>query len=224
MNKHTVIVAVACLAAGTGFGLWLAGRPPHPPAAPSPSAEAARSGDRPPLAAPVPPGAGPDLRALAGRLGGGGALSPAQQADDRRVEAEQVADALRELASARPEDRLGAVQQLGAYPNAQAERKLAEVLTRDPAPEVRAAAAQSLALVNGPTGRSIDALLAALRHPEAGVREAALDTLQGYASRLAADSAGFKRVLRGLEELARSNALDRNTREELKDWLRDFAG
>jgi HEAT repeat protein len=163
---------------------------------------------------------------MAARLGSSGAvaLTPEQIAEDRRIDAEQVAEAAKALASPDAERRLGAVQQLGAYPTAEAEKMLVSALAKDRAEEVRAEAARSLALVKEPAPRTIEALLAAATGKSPDNRDAALETLQGYLGRLEADSAAFKKILRSLQGLARSGKLDPESRQALRDWLRDFSG
>lgn len=192
----------------------------HRPAQPDPTgAESAR---------PAPAGASianppPDIRALAARLGPAGMapLTPAQRAEERQTYAEQAAIALAWLRSTERHVRVEGAEQLGAYPTAEAGKALAKSLAQDPSPEVRAAAAASLAYFQRPGEAAIRNLLAALRDVSAEVRQAALGTLEVYIEVLDADSATRRRILRELGKLAKSRRLDPEMKADLRELLAD---
>ena len=162
-----------------------------------------------------------DIRDLAGRLGAGGILSPtpAQQAEERRVTAEQVSAALRWLVSHDERKRLEGAEQLGAYPTPEAGKALVNSLLKDPSPAVRVAAATSLANFEEPGATAIKGLLSALRDKSGDVRHAALGTLAIYLETLDSDSARHRQITAALGTLAKSPNMDPATRNTLSDLL-----
>ncbi len=162
-----------------------------------------------------------DIRDLAGRLGAGGILSPtpAQQAEERRVTAEQVSAALRWLVSHDERKRLEGAEQLGAYPTPEAGKALVNSLLKDPSPAVRVAAATSLANFQEPGATAIKGLISALRDKSEDVRHAALGTLAIYLETLDSDSARHRQITAALGTLAKSPNMDPATRKTLSDLL-----
>lgn len=164
----------------------------------------------------------PDLHALAARLGAGGVPpTPEQIAEERRVEREQVSEAIRALESAAPEERAGGAQQLGAYPTREAERRLAGALAEDTAAGVREAAAQSLAFVKEPDAGTIRALLKSLLDGSPAVRAAALQALATQLNHLDPESPAFRRIRKGLAGVVKTRKLDKAFRQDVRDLLAD---
>lgn len=220
-NVLGLAVALVLLAAV----LWFLSLPPSPQWVPKSLAMYEVS--KPPAKASSPDASPvhlPDLRVLAGRLGAGTVLpTPEQIAEERRVEQEQVADALRSLKSSDVDERVGGVQQLAAYPTKEAEKRVAEALAGDKSAAVRVAAALSLLSFKAPHRNSVKVLLEAVLDRDAAVRAAALDTLQGYLNGLDPESKAFRQVRKGLAGLATSGRLSRETRATLRELLADFS-
>lgn len=176
-----------------------------------------------PFKSALSPAKPPDLQSLAGRLGAGVLPpTPEQIAEERRVEHEQVADALASLRSLDMDERIGGVQQLAAYPTREAERRLVKTLAADASGAVRAAAAESLAQVKKLQPDSVEALLGAMLDGDPEVRAAVLSTLQVYVNTLDPESEPFRQVRKGLAKLVKSGHLDKESRLSIKDLLKDF--
>jgi HEAT repeat protein len=141
--------------------------------------------------------------------------------EDQRIDREQVALARQWLKSANPQQRIEGAEQLGAYPTPEAGRALADCLRGDPRPEVRTAAATSLANFQQPEAVAVSALLSAIQDVQEEVRDAALATLAVYLGFLETESARRKQIDAGLEKLARSRRVDPQTRESLRGLRAD---
>lgn len=222
MTKRQAIPALTVAALAVLAATHL---PPPPTTAESAPARAAEPSPAKAIAEtpnPQAPPLPPDLQALAGRLGAGTLPpTPAQIEEERRVEREQVADAVKSLRSPDVEERVGGAQQLAAYPTREAERQLAAALAGDADPAVREAAALSLAYAQAPESRTIDALLHGLLDVSEEPRAAALQTLEGYLNRMDAESAGFRRIRKGLAGILKSRKLAGETRQGIRDLLAD---
>ena len=78
------------------------------------------------------------------------------------------------------EERVAAIQQLGAYPNQASETALTQLLTTDQEASVRNAAALSLGIIYNPKDATIHALIDAVQDESEEVRFTALATLENY--------------------------------------------
>ena len=161
-----------------------------------------------------------DLQALTGRLDAGALPpTPEQLKEERRIDNEQVAEAVHSLHSRHITERVGGAQQLAAYPTREAERQLRAALAADKTPEVREAAAQSLAYIEAPETQTIAVLVKALKDGAPEVRFAALQVLEGYLNGLDVEAAGFRRIHQGLRSLLNGRGLDRETAESIRELL-----
>ena len=82
--------------------------------------------------------------------------------------------------SQQKEERVAAIQQLGAYPDQASETLLTQMLTTDQEPSVRNAAALSLGIIDTPEDSTLHALIDALEDESEVVRFTALSTLENY--------------------------------------------
>ncbi|MDD1649806.1 MAG: HEAT repeat domain-containing protein [Methylococcaceae bacterium] len=146
-------------------------------------------------------------------------LTMEQIKEEQRMEMEQVDAALNWLKSTDSKQRIVGAEQLGAYPTAEAEKALAFALGKDANPEVRVAAATSLANFQEPGTAAIHGLLSVLRDKSEDVRHAALGTLDIYLETLDSDSARHRQIIAALGKLAKSPNVDPATRETLSDLL-----
>lgn len=162
-----------------------------------------------------------DLSVLAQRASNPPVLTPEQIEEDKRIDNEQVALAGEWLRSINPRQRIDGAEQLSAYPTAEAEKLLVDALVTDIAPEVRSAAAQSLAAFERPTQAAVAALLAAVEDENEDVRLSALNTLENIAAGEETGSPRYKKILAGLKKAAKSGRVPSETREAIRDFLQD---
>jgi HEAT repeat protein len=162
-----------------------------------------------------------DLSALAERAGNPLVLTPEQIEEDKRMDNEQVALASEWLRSIDPRQRIDGAEQLSAYPTAEAEILLVNALVTDIDPEVRSAAAQSLDAFERPTEKTLTALLIAVEDENEDVRMSALATLENIVAAEENGSARYKRILAGLKKKAASRRIPAETREAIRDFVRD---
>lgn len=162
----------------------------------------------------------PDLRELATRMGAAVPPPGAEHfAVQRRIEQEQIGQALESLNSTDPLLRRAGAEQLGAYPGTEAQQALAKTLRDDPDPEVRLAAATSLGRVRAPDETVIKALLSVIGQSRDDIAAMAVHTLGAYL-RQPGLPAGHRRHIRtGLEHWSRSRALAPQRREIIKQLL-----
>ena len=180
--------------------------PPHPsgekvPAVPSP----------PPQAGP-PPGQAPIMAPPPETL---------IEEDDEQIEKEQVAAALAQLGNADPAQRIEGAEQLGAYPNKEAEAALQQVLATDVDADVRNAAAQSLGYVEKPTDATITSLFSALEDQSEDVRLSALSTLEDFMLGADENSKRYKKILSGLQGKVDARSIPQETRDAIRDIVND---
>ena len=90
--------------------------------------------------------------------------------------------------SQQKEERVAAIQQLGAYPDQASETLLTQLLTTDQEPSVRNAAALSLGIIDTPEDSTLHALIDALEDESEVVRFTALSTCLLYTSPSPRDS------------------------------------
>lgn len=180
------------------------------------STDVVDAGDRKkPVTPPV------DVRMLAEQFGSSPVLTPEQVEEDKRIDDEQVAVAGEWLRSIDVQQRIDGAEQLSAYPTAEAEKLLVDALITDIDPEVRSAAAQSLAAFESPTEAAVAALLAALEDKNEEVRLSALNTLESIATAEETGSRRYKKILAGLKKAAKSKRVPSETREVIHDFLLD---
>ncbi|MBS1214685.1 MAG: hypothetical protein H6R26_3302, partial [Proteobacteria bacterium] len=122
-----------------------------------------------------------------------------------------------------PEERIAGVEQLGAFPTAEAEQQLVVTLAGDAEPDVRSAAAQSLAQFETVTDQTVAALLAALEDKSEDVQTSALDAIESVTADLEAESDRFKMIVAELKKKKSSKNVKTETRQAIKDFLEDQA-
>ena len=172
--------------------------------APSPKTEAA---------APAPTTAAPPIDE--------NSLAPDEIADDDQIEKEQVAEAMTQLGSSNDEERIEAVEQLGAYPSPETEATLGQLLTTDANAEVRNAAALSLGSLDEPSDATIAALMSALEDQNEDVRFSALSTLEDFMLGLEEDAPNHQRIQDGLKLKAASRSMPEDLKESINEVLKD---
>jgi hypothetical protein len=170
-----------------------------------------------PRAIPGPPPI--DYASLLQRLSTPPQLTPAQREEDRRMDREMAAAAIAELGSPREADRVGAAEQLGAYPVPAADIALARTLRTDASAAVRLACAISLANFDELSRTALTALQGALADGDENVRGAAFSTLQAYLETRSPDSPALKSTVKALGKLTRSQKLDPETRQLVRELL-----
>jgi hypothetical protein len=148
-------------------------------------------------------------------------LAPDEMVDDEQVEKEQIAEAMAQLNNNNQEERVEAVEQLGAYPNPETEATLGQLLTTDASPEVRNAAALSLGSLDEPSEATLSALMAALEDQNEDVRFSALSTLEDYLLGQEEDSPNYRRIKEGLRLKAGSRSVPDELKESINEVLRD---
>ena len=161
------------------------------------------------VATPPPPPSDEDL------------MAPDEMVDDEQVEKEQIAEAMAQLNNSNQEERVEAVEQLGAYPNPETEATLGQLLTTDASPEVRNAAALSLGSLDEPSEATLAALMAALEDQNEDVRFSALSTLEDYLLGQEEDSPNYRRIKDGLRLKAGSRRVPDELKESINEVLRD---
>ena len=92
----------------------------------------------------------------------------------------QPAKTLELISSQQKEERVAAIEQLGAYPDQASETLLTQLLTTDQEASVRNAAALSLGIIDTPEDSTLHALIDALEDESEAVRFTALSTLENY--------------------------------------------
>jgi hypothetical protein len=148
-------------------------------------------------------------------------LSSPEEMDDEQLEKDQVAQAMALLNSTNDEERIEAVEQLGAYPSAETEAALAQILNTDANPEVRNAAALSLGAMDQPTDATIAALMTALEDQNEDVRFSALSTLEDFMLGQEENSPRYKQIKDGLAMKATSTGLPEDLKESINEVLKD---
>lgn len=143
--------------------------------------------------------------------------------DEAQIEREQIAEALTHLSSQKEEERIEAVEQLGAYPSPDTEATLSQLLTTDSNPEVRNAAALSLGSLDVPSDSTLASLLTALDDQSEDVRFSALSTLEDFMLGQDEDSQTYKRIRSGLSAKADSQSLSEDLKDSIKEVLKDPA-
>ncbi|HLF95658.1 MAG TPA: HEAT repeat domain-containing protein [Methylococcaceae bacterium] len=141
--------------------------------------------------------------------------------EEKRLDQEQVETAMAWLQDADTEQRAAGAEQLSAYPTPEAEERLVAALRDDLAPEVRAAAAQSLDFFDTLRENSVQALLKALEDPNEDVHLNALNTLQNQYQKLESGSVQAKKIFSGLKKKAKSPRVPQDIQKNIKEFLRD---
>lgn len=148
-------------------------------------------------------------------------LAPDEMAEDEEVEREQISAAMTQLSSTNDEERIEAVEQLGAYPNPETEATLSQLLISDANAEVRNAAALGLGSLEEPSEATIAALLSALGDANEDVRFSALSTLEDFMLGQEDDSNQYRRIHDGLTAKAASQNLPQDLRDSINEIIRE---
>lgn len=185
---------------------------PEPSATPAPAAQAM------PEAAPAP-AALPHADEIVGQANQ--PLTPEQEEEDEQTDAELVLEALESMKSNDPEERIAGVEQLAAFPTAEAEQQLVVTLAGDPNADVRSAAAQSLGQFESPSDATMSALYKALEDQNEDVQGSALDAIESIASDLESDSPRFKKILAELKQRKGTKAVKAEIRKSIGEFLED---
>jgi|GEM_PF-736283 len=148
-------------------------------------------------------------------------LPPDEMLDDEQIEKEQIAEAMTQLGSANDEERIEAVEQLGAYPSPETEATLGQLLVTDANAEVRNAAALSLGSLDAPSDATIATLMSALEDQSEDVRFSALSTLEDFMLGMEDDSPSHQRIQDGLKLKAASRTIPDDLRESINEVLKD---
>jgi len=155
-------------------------------------------------------------------LGQGARFPTAEELEqEKNFNAQQVELAGQWLKSPDVHQRIMGAEQLSAYESPESEQRLTDTLRQDAAPEVRTAAAQSLALFKKLSDPTVDALLKALDDADKGTRIAALNTLLTYAFLVSADTKKSEHLLAKLRKKVRSSHLNKDVRESLQAFIKD---
>lgn len=221
MKKRHRAVLIVCLLLSALTGV-LAYRSGVRPVALSESPRPGPANDVP-VVYPVTP-VMPDLAMLGAHMGQGGVLSltPEQAAEHRQMEQEQLAAALEWLQSHDSEDRVRGAEQLGAYLTPQAQKALADVLSHDTSPDVRLAAANSLAACQSPDQGTIHSLVLAIRDANEDIRQSALAALESYLGLPDLSAPRRQQIVKAVTRLSKARNLDRETRASLLHLLEQF--
>ena len=163
----------------------------------------------------------PDLQQLAATAvnGGGVAPSPEAEQEEQEVLNAQIEQAKLWISDADEQQRLIGAEQFSAFPGPIAEQYLRTALEHDPADEVRAAAADSLAAFSALTPETLEVLVFALQDFSAEVQSRAFNTLQTLANR--ADPETVKTIRARLKHLIESGRLNYDNSEAIKEFLQD---
>ena len=121
--------------------------------------------------------------------------------------------------SPQKDERVAAIQYLGAYPNQASETLLTQLLTTDQEPSVRNAAARSLGIIYKPTEPTLEALLNALEDESEAVRFTALTTIENYLLREDSYSEKATALKSALETKILSNAVSNTVKEAIQKVL-----
>lgn len=148
-------------------------------------------------------------------------LAPDEMAEDEELEREQISAAMAQLGSTNDEERIEAVEQLGAYPNPETEATLSQLLISDRNPEVRNAAALGLGSLEEPSEATIAALMSALDDANEDVRFSALSTLEDFMLGQEDDSSQYRRIHDGLVAKAASQGLPQDLRDSINEIIRE---
>jgi predicted RND superfamily exporter protein len=148
-------------------------------------------------------------------------MLPDEMESDEEIEKEQIAAAMAQLNSTKEEDRIEAVEQLGAYPGPETEATLGQLLATDASAEVRNAAALSLGAVDSPNDTTVNSLMTALEDQNEDVRFSALSTLEDFMLALEEDSPSFKKIQSALKAKADARSVPQDTRDAIKEVLQD---
>lgn len=172
--------------------------------------------DNPPSTEPrLPP---PSLQALAAGIGN--SSIPEQSEVDIIVD-DQVRSASDELNSLETDTRIGAIEQLAAYPNRESERLIADVLRADSDDNLRSAAASALASIRNPSRETLLAVTAATVDFSEAVRQSALSTLEIYFNREPYGSPRTKIILNDLRQRLKHRGLPGDAGKEILEFINE---
>lgn len=170
----------------------------------------------PPAAEPrLPP---PNLQALAAGLQGGDSN---ESVEEDSIVAEQVQAAREELRSANVDTRIGALEQLAAYPTPESERLMVDILRTDSDDDVRVAATNALSSIRNPSQESVSALSLASIDLSDTIRQSALTTLDVFLNREPYASPRSKIILHELGLHLKKRTLPADARQDILEFIND---
>lgn len=152
---------------------------------------------------------------------GRGAVSPTPEEleDEQHFFDEQVQKASVDLSSPSPEERVGAVEQLAAYPTQDSEALLVQAMKGDFDPEVRLAAAQNIVSFKQPDDKTIDALLMMLEDSDKRVQLGCLNSLLSMVDHMDGRSQRVAKIVSILKKKSVSSKLKPLTRKAIQEYL-----
>ena len=141
--------------------------------------------------------------------------------DDAQIEKEQIDVAIGLISSSKYEERIEGVEKLGAYPNAEMEMILGQLLTTDTNPDVRNAAALSLGSIDLPSNLTINYLMSVLEDESGDVRFNALSTLEDYLLGMEQGSISHKLIMDELIAKASEQRISLDVRDSINEFLKN---
>lgn len=139
--------------------------------------------------------------------------------DYAQIEKEQTAIAIELINSNKDEERIEGVEQLGAYPSAEMELILGQLLATDTNPDVRNAAILSLGSIETFSNITINNLMNALEDESADVRFNALSTLQNSLLAMEKGSVSYKLTIDELIAKTSEQTLSIEIRDAINELL-----
>lgn len=139
--------------------------------------------------------------------------------DYAQIEKEQTAIAIELINSNKDEERIEGVEQLGAYPSAEMELILGQLLATDTNPDVRNAAILSLGSIETFSNITINNLMNALEDESADVRFNALSTLQNSLLAMEKGSVSYKLTIDELIAKTSEQTLSIEIRDAINEFL-----
>lgn len=162
----------------------------------------------------------PNLQALATGLNV--AANPEEESESNPIIELQVQSASEELKSSDIDTRIGAIEQLAAYPNQESERLIVNILQTDSDETLRSTAANALSALRNPGRETLSVLTVAAADPSEAVRQSALMTLEIYVNREPYGSSRTKIILQELGQRLKRRNLSGSARKELLEFIGEY--